>query len=301
MTATSGGGFSLMVEGFGLAAMIETPLVVVDGMRPGPATGLPTWSAQGDLRFVLHAHQGDFPKIVLAPGDAEEAFHLTMLAFNLADKYQTPVAILIDKNLCEHDQSMPVFDYQQYTLDRGKITLEKKDGFERYKLSDDGISQRSVPGSGNFFIANSYEHTAVGHDSEEIEDIDTQMRKRMAKLTTCAKNEDISPKLFGPQTADVTIVSWGSNKGSILEALKQFPNVNFLQVTWINPFPENQVREILNRAKHVINLECNYTAALGGLIKERTGIEISDNMLKYDGRPFFPEEIIEKINSILKK
>jgi 2-oxoglutarate ferredoxin oxidoreductase subunit alpha len=300
MTATSGGGFSLMVEGLGLAAMMETPIVIIDGMRPGPATGLPTWSGQGDLRFVLHAHQGDFPRIVLAPGDPIEAFYLTMQAFNLADKYQTPVVILVDKNICEHDQSMPIFDIATYKIDRGKFTTQKENEFERYKLSADGISLRSVPGSGNFFIANSYEHTTIGHDSEDIEDINNQMRKRMTKLATCATNEDTSPKLYGPQDADVTIVSWGSNKGSILQALHDFPNVNYLHITWMSPFPREAVKTILKKSRHIINIECNYTAALGGLIKENTGIEITDNLLKYDGRPFFPEEISEKLKSILK-
>jgi 2-oxoglutarate ferredoxin oxidoreductase subunit alpha len=300
MTATSGGGFSLMVEALGLSAMMETPIVVIDGMRPGPATGLPTWSGQGDLRFVLHAHQGDFPRIVLAAGDPEEAFHLTMQAFNLADRYQTPVILLVDKNICEHDQSMPVFNFADYEIDRGKFTTEKKENFERYELSDNGISLRSVPGSGNFFIGNSYEHTVVGHDSEEIEDINNQMRKRMRKLLTCASNEDTSPKFYGPEEADVTIVSWGSNKGSILQALKDFPNVNFLHITWMSPFPTEKVKEILGKAKHIINIECNYTAALGGLIKENTGIEITDNFLKYDGRPFFPEEISEKLKGVLQ-
>jgi 2-oxoglutarate/2-oxoacid ferredoxin oxidoreductase subunit alpha len=301
MTATSGGGFSLMVEALGLSAMMETPIVVVDGMRPGPATGLPTWSGQGDLRFVLHAHQGDFPRIVLAPGDPIEAFYLTMQAFNLADKYQTPVIILIDKNICEHDQSMPIFDIKGYEIDRGKFTTKKEDGFERYKLSQDGISLRSVPGSGNFFIGNSYEHTTIGHDSEEISDINSQMHKRMTKLSTCANNEDISPKLYGPKDADVTIVSWGSNKGSILQALKDYPNVNYLHIAWMSPFPSKEVKTILEKSKHIVNVECNYSAALGGLIKENTGIEITDNLLKYDGRPFFPEEISKKLNSILKK
>lgn len=300
MTATSGGGFSLMVEGLGLAAMTETPIVIIDGMRPGPATGLPTWSGQGDLRFVLHAHQGDFPRIVLAPGDPEEAFYLTMQAFNLADKYQTPVIILIDKNICEHDQSTPVFDVTNYTIDRGKFTTVKEAGFERYKLSPDGISTRSVPGSGNFSIGNSYEHTAVGYDSEEIEDINNQMRKRMTKLVTCAVNENTMPKLYGPQDADVTIVSWGSNKGSILQALKDFPNVNYLHITWMCPFPSKAIKTVLEKARNIVNIECNYTAALGGLIKENTGIEIKDNLLKYDGRSFFPEEISEKLKSILK-
>lgn len=301
MTATSGGGFSLMVEGLGLAAMMETPVVIINGMRPGPATGLPTWSGQGDLRFVLHAHQGDFPRIVLAAGDPQEAFFLTMQAFNLADKYQTPVIVLVDKNICEHDQSMPVFDVKNYVIDQGKFTTKKEEGFERYKLSQDGISLRSVPGSGNFFIANSYEHNTIGHDTEEIEDINNQMRKRMAKFTTCAINEDISPKLYGPQDADVTIVSWGSNKGSIIQTLKDFPNVNYLHITWMSPFPATKVKEVLEKAKHIVNIECNYSAALGGLIKEHAGIEIKDNLLKYDGRPFFPEEISEKLNNILQK
>jgi 2-oxoglutarate/2-oxoacid ferredoxin oxidoreductase subunit alpha len=301
MTASSGGGFSLMVEGLGLAAMTETPLVVIEGMRPGPATGLPTWSGQGDLRFVLHAHQGDFPKIVLAAGDAEEAFHLTMNAFNLADKYQTPVILLIDKNLCEHDQSMSVFNFSDYNVDRGKFTTEKKENFERFQLSNDGISERSIPGTGNFFIANSYEHTTIGHDTEEINDINEQMKKRMRKILTCASNEDTTIKLFGPQEADVTIVSWGSNKGSILQAIKDFPNVNFLQVIWMSPFPTEKVQAILQKSKHIINIEANYSAALRGLIKENTGIEITDNFLKYDGRPFFPEEIAEKLNTVLNK
>jgi 2-oxoglutarate/2-oxoacid ferredoxin oxidoreductase subunit alpha len=301
MTATSGGGFCLMTEGLGLAAMMETPIVIINGMRPGPATGLPTWSGQGDLRMVLHAHQGDFPRIVLAAGDPKEAFYLTMQAFNLADKYQTPVIVLVDKNICEHDQSMPFFDISNYEIDRGKFTAKKEDGFERYKLSDDGISMRSVPGSGNYLIGNSYEHTTVGHDTEEIEDINNQMRKRMTKLTTCSNQEDISPKLYGPENADITIVSWGSNKGSILQALKDFPNVNFLHITWMSPFPSEAVKKILEKSKHIINVECNYSASLGGLIKENTGIEITDNFLKYDGRPFFPEEITEKLKSILQK
>ncbi len=301
MTATSGGGFGLMVEGLGLAAMTETPIVVIDGMRPGPATGLPTWSGQGDLRFVLHAHQGDFPRIVLAAGDPLEAFYLTMQAFNLADKYQTPVIVLIDKNICEHDQSMPFFDTANYAIDQGKFTTEKEAEFERYKLSADGISLRSIPGSGNFFIANSYEHATIGYDSEEIKDINSQMSKRMTKLVTCAANEDTSPKLYGPQNADVTIVSWGSNKGSILQALKDFPNVNYLHLTWMSPFPDKAVRAVLEKCKYIINLECNYSAVLAGLIKEKTGIEITDNFLKYDGRPFFPEEINEKLKSVLQK
>jgi 2-oxoglutarate ferredoxin oxidoreductase subunit alpha len=126
------------------------------------------------------------------------------------------------------------------------------------------------------------------------------MQKRMTKLTTCAANEDNSPKLYGPENADVTLVSWGSNKGSILQAIKDHPNVNFLHITWMSPFPVKAVKTVLEKAKHVVDVECNYSAALGGLIRENTGIEITDNLLKYDGRPFFPEEISEKLDRILK-
>jgi 2-oxoglutarate/2-oxoacid ferredoxin oxidoreductase subunit alpha len=300
-TTTSGGGFCLMTEGYGLAAMTETPVVIVYGMRPGPATGLPTWSGQGDLQFVLHAHQGDFPRIVLAAGDAKEAFDLTMQAFNLADKYQTPVILLIDKNICEDDQSYPIFDISTYQFSRGKFSTIRNENYSRYALEEDGISTRTTPGTGNFFIGNSYEHTEKGFDSEETSDINSQMNKRMVKLKMCMQSDAQAPQLFGPQEAEITLVSWGSNKGSILQAIQEFPNVNFLHITWMSPFPAETVKTILIKAKHVIDIECNYTAHLAQLIKEQTGLDIPDKLLKYDGRPIYPEEIREKINNILNK
>jgi 2-oxoglutarate/2-oxoacid ferredoxin oxidoreductase subunit alpha len=297
MTATSGGGFSLMTEGYGLAAMTETPLVIIYGMRPGPATGLPTWSGQGDLQFVLHAHQGDFPRIVLAAGDSKEAFELTMLAFNLADKYQTPVIVLIDKNICEDDCSYPLFDISSYQLSRGKLTGTPDADYSRYAVTDDGISMRTFPGNGNFFIGNSYEHDEKGFDSEDTDVITAQQDKRMKKLQTLAQTDMSSPQLIGPQNADITIVSWGSNKGSIIHAIKEFPNVNYLHLSWMSPFPTTAVKNILANAKHVIDIECNSTAQLAVLIKEQTGFEITDKLLKYDGRPIYPEEIRDKLNT----
>jgi len=300
MTSTSGGGFALMSEGYGLAGMTETPIVIIEGMRPGPATGLPTWSGQGDLQFVLHAHQGDFPRIVLAAGDIEEAFHLTMKALNLAEKYQTPVVLLVDKNICDGDQSYPVFDVSGYKVDRGKVTREKKEDFKRFQLTDDGISLRSIPGFGNYFIANSDEHDEEGFSSEEIDNAVSQHEKRMKKLATCDSQDMEVPQLYGPEDADITIVSWGSNKGSILSALKDFPNVNFMHIVWMNPFPTTAVKNVLTRAKYVIDLEANITGQLAQVIAEKTGIIIADKFLKYDGRPFFPEEIADKLNSVLK-
>jgi len=301
MTSTSGGGFCLMTEGYGLAGMTEVPLVIVEGMRGGPATGLPTWSEQGDLRFVLHASQGEFPRIVLAAGDAKEAFYLTMVAFNLSEKYQTPVVVLIDKNICDHDQTFQVFDYSAYQVNRGKLVLDKLDEYNRYALTSDGVSPRTVPGSGNYFITNSDEHDEEGFDSEEISHRNSQMSKRLSKLSTCAQVDMPKPLIFGPESADITIVSWGSTKGPILESLKNFNNVNYLHLNWISPFPVEQVKDILTKSKYLLDIECNSSAQLAGLIKEHTGIDILDRLLKNDGRPFYPEEISAKINSILNR
>jgi len=299
MTATSGGGFCLMSEGFGLAGMTETPIVIIIGQRPGPATGLPTWTEQGDLRFVLHAHQGDFPRLILAPGDVTEAFHLTMQAFNLADKYQTPVVILVDKQICENHESVSPFNYAKYRIDRGKFTTKKIANYKRYSLSADGISLRAPAGSGNHVIANSDEHTVFGYSSEESSVRQAQMEKRMQKLITCEQKDMPAPILYGPAKADLTIVSWGSNKGAILAALKECSRVNFLHLTWLNPFPTAMVTKILRQAKKVLNIEANYTGQLGGLITEKTGLVLEHNFLKYDGRPFYPEEIITKIKELL--
>ena len=300
LTATSGGGFCLMTEGLGLAGNTEAPLVIVEGMRSGPATGLPTWSEQGDLQFVLHAHQGDFPRIVLAPGDAKEAFDLTKQAFNLADKYQTPIVLLLDKNICDHEQSFQFLDTVGYEINRGKFSTELIPNYQRYKNEPDGISLRSTPGSGNFFVTNSDEHNEEGYSTQEISDRNMMMGKRMKKLETCVREDLPKPQIFGPEKADLTIVSWGSNKGSILEALRSFKNVNYVHLTWLSPFPTDELSKILSTSKMILDVECNFTGQLANLIREKTGIEIRNKLLHYDGRQIYPEDIIEKINFVLK-
>lgn len=297
MTATSGGGFCLMTEGLGLAAMTETPVVIINGMRPGPATGLPSWSGQGDLQFILHAHQGTIPRIVLAAGDGLDAFNLTMKALNLAQKYQTPVILLIDKNICDDDQSYPVFDISGYQLNSGKFTTDFNPNFARYAQEEDGISYRTIPGTGNFFIANSDEHLEAGFSTEESADVVMQADKRMRKQATCEKEDMQPPELFGPASAEITLVSWGSNKNNILHAIRDTIGVNYLHITWMSPFPTAAVKDVLGKAKHIIDIECNSTGQLAELIAEKTGILITDKLLKYDGRPIYPEEIITKLNS----
>jgi 2-oxoglutarate ferredoxin oxidoreductase subunit alpha len=301
MTATSGGGFCLMTEGYGLAGMTETPLVIIEGMRPGPATAMPTWSDQGDLQMILNAAQGDFPRIVLAAGDAKEAFDLTMQAFNLADKYQTPVVLIIDKNICENGQSFPFFDFPDYEIERGKFSTKLIPDFQRYKYSEDGISQRSIPGVSNYFCANSDEHDQTGYSNEDSEIRTKMMEKRMAKLKTCEEQDMKAPQLYGPDQAELTIVSWGSNKGSILQALKSLDNVNYVHLTWANPFPSEALTKMLSKSKYILNIESNYTGHMARLIRENTNIQISESFLKYDGRSFYPEEIVEKIKALRSK
>jgi 2-oxoglutarate ferredoxin oxidoreductase subunit alpha len=294
MTATSGGGFCLMTEAFGLAGMTETPLVIVEGMRGGPATGLPTWNSQGDLMFILNAHQDEFPRIVLSAGDNIEALLLTMEAFHLADKYQTPVVLILDKNICEHEMTVPILpiltDENLSKIDRGKLTTSKVENFKRYSSSEDGVSMRTIPGSGNFMIANSDEHDEMGFSCETSENRILQMNKRMKKMETVKKDMP-NIKLIGHPNAELTVVSWGSNKGSILEAMKVSEKINFLHLTWMNPFPSEEVSKILKNSKKTLLVEANYSGQLGNLIRQKTGIEISDKLLKYDGRPFFIEEL----------
>ncbi|MDO8626405.1 MAG: 2-oxoacid:acceptor oxidoreductase subunit alpha [Candidatus Magasanikbacteria bacterium] len=301
MTATAGGGFCLMTEGYGLSGITETPLVIIEGMRPGPATGLPTWTEQGDLQFVLRAHQSDFPRIVLAPGDIQECFEMTRQAFNLAEKYQTPVVVMIDKHLCEGFTSLAPFIGKDFQIERGKLVLKKQANYERYALARDGISLRSIPGLGNNVIANSDEHDTRGYSNEEIENRNSQMEKRMQKLVTCAREDMPAPKFYGHKDAAITIVSWGSNKGAILEALPNLKDVNFLQLDWLNPFPAQAVAKILGRARQILNIECNYSGQMRGWIAEQTGIKINHSFLKYDGRPMYPEEVVREVKKVLKR
>lgn len=308
MVATSGGGFSLMVEGTSLAGMIEQPVVIILGQRPGPATGLPTWTTQSDLHFALNAGQGEFPRLMLAPGDAEEAFYLTTVAFNLADKYQTPTFVLVDKFLCE---SYFTVDYEtlsqrKVTIDRGKLMTPEEQAVnaevKRYLLTDDGISPRPIPGRvKGVFHSNSDEHDEYGYSIEESFLTKSMIEKRMKKMAV-AQNVAPPPTLYGLPDAQHTLVGWGSTKMSVLEAMQQLKNagkeklVNYLHLNWINPFPANAVKDILNRAKHIIDIEGNYNSQMADWIQIKTGIVIKDKINKYDGRPFFPAEIIAYVN-----
>ena len=311
LAATSGGGFSLMVEGLGLAAQTEVPLVIIEGMRPGPATGFPTWTGQGDLRFVMHAAQDDFPRIVVAPGDFLEAFTYTMQAFNLAEKYQLLVIVLTDKYLNEGHGTVATEKFKiqnsEFKIERGKILTdqeaEQQTDYKRYAFVADGISPRSIPGQkGGIGLSGSDEHDERGLYNEEAENRIKMMDKRFAKLEQAIK-EFSTPVLYGEKEASLTILGFGSTKLPVLEAMKWLKaegiTVNFLQVAFLHPFPDEQVSQIIKNAKKTLVIEGNKTGQFEGLIRERIGLSINHNFRKYDGRPFYPEEIVEKVKSLL--
>lgn len=295
MVATSGGGFALMVEGLSLAGMIEAPLVIDMGMRVGPATGMPTWTEQGELRFVIHAGHGEFARIVLAPSNAEEAHMLTTHAFNLADRYQIPVFVLTDKYLNESLWCVSENSFKgDGVIDRGKLVkkeeLPSNDSFKRYQVTVDGVSPRSLPGMphGQYF-ANSYEHDETGHVTEVAEKRTAMAKKRLAKFASIQK-DIMPPVVLGPESADITFVTWGTSKGPALEAIAG-KSANIIHFPWLYPFPTEATKTLLGRAKRIIDVEQNGTGQLASLIREHTGIEIKEKILKFDGRPLYPDEI----------
>lgn len=303
MVATSGGGFALMVEGLSWAGMIEAPLVIDLGMRVGPSTGMPTWTEQGELQFAIHAGHGEFPRIILAPADAADTYTLTIQAFHLADKFQVPVFVLTDKYLNESQWCVPKsLMTADVVVDRGKLAwdIPPDKPFKRYDLdAPDGISARSVPGTKNgFYIANSYEHDEQGFVTEDPEKRIAMATKRLKKAI--AIRADITPpQMYGDQEAEITFVSWGSTRGAILEAIKLMnkkgKTAKLVHFPWLYPFPVEEAMKLLSAQTRIIDVEQNATGQLAALIRQETGILIKETLLKFDGRPFYPEEIVEKV------
>jgi 2-oxoglutarate ferredoxin oxidoreductase subunit alpha len=305
MVATSGGGFSLMNEGLGSAAMTETPIVVVLCQRPAPATGLPTWTEQGDMLFAVHASHGEFLRVVIAPGDPQECFYLTGEAFNLADKYQIPVIIMLDKYLSESHWAYDKFDFKKITVDRGKLLTAIKDKageYKRYSDTEDGISSRAVVGIKNgIHIANSDEHDEKGYSEESSYNRKLIVDKRFRKIKKLIE-EIPPPKIYGPTDAEITIWSWGSCKGPILEAMEilnqKEKKVNLIHFTFLYPFESESIEGIIGESNKNVVVENNKTSQLSKLIMMSTGHKIKNKILKYSGRQFLPGEIVSGIEKI---
>lgn len=310
MVATSGGGFSLMVEAYGLAAMTETPLVIVNAQRPGPATGLPTWTEQGDLRFVLHAAQGDFPRVVLAPSDPVECFSVMPLAFNLADRYQTPVIVLTDKELAENVVTCDPPSTRGLSIDRGPIVSRGKvDGdvelFARYAEVPSGVSPRPYPGTpGLPYMANSDEHDVHGLSNERPAVRIAQHGKRLRKMAGLA-GELTEPEVIGPRRAEVSVLTWGSSKGPVLDALdllsRQGIAANAMVPMAMSPFPTKAVGQFLHQAKRLVVIENNATGQFAGLIQEQIGAAVPDRIVRSDGRQFEAVELSVELTARVGK
>ena len=306
-TSTAGPGFSLMSEGIGFAAMTEAPgPVVVLWQRGGPSTGLPTRQSQQDLSFAVQPSHGEFPHIVIAPGDAVEAARYTYLAFNWGDRYQMPVVVLADKMMANSSYTVADLGLDELPVDVGEIWSPTANGDEpylRHKLTKSGISPRAIFGTpGGTFVTTTDEHTERGRIDEEVQNRIDQMDKRMGKLELVAKElpEDDQYQLHGPADADITVVAWGSTRGPIMDAMPVLESehgisVNHLQVRLMRPFPAEGVRRVLDQARRPILLEENYLGQLGMLIAEQTGFQLEHKALKYDGRPFSQDEVVEAV------
>ena len=300
MVGTSGGGFALMVEGVSLAGMTETPIVVTVAQRPGPATGLPTRTAQEDLNFVLHAGHGEFPRAIFAPGTIEECFHLSRRALRLAEAVQTPIFILTDQFLSDSYRAVAPSE-----LDSGPHGREDADPsgvispYHRFALTESGVSPRLLPGqSKHLVVAGSDEHTEDGHLTEDL-----VIRKRMAekrlKKVERIRREVIPPAFMGDRKPDLLLVSWGSTRGSALEAAaqlrstkKKVANLHFSQV-W--PLVPNQFIARLKEAREVVAIEGNALGQLASLIRRESGFEIKKRVNRYDGLPITPEFILREL------
>ncbi len=305
MTATSGGGFSLMCETVGLAAMTETPIVIVVAQRPGPSTGIATYTGQEDLRTVLHASQSEFPRVVVAPGDVDECYQRIQEAFNISEVFQLPVIVLIDKYLGESHMSTEPFK-QEIKIERGKITAQNGN-YKRYRLVNDGVSPRVLPSTPNVIVrGQSSEHTEEGFATPNATVRTKMVEKRFRKLPHIEKYiEKLEPvKTYGYEDAETLIIAWGSTKGPLLEAMKILEEdqvkVRFMQICYLEPFPSSIVRQMIEKHKIIVDVEGNKTGQLAGLIREKTGIEIGEKILRYDGRPFSPGMLAARIKEVLK-
>ncbi|QQR77459.1 MAG: 2-oxoacid:acceptor oxidoreductase subunit alpha [Candidatus Moraniibacteriota bacterium] len=296
MVTTSGGGFALMCESVSLAGMMELPIVIHIAQRPGPATGLPTRTEQGDLELTLYAGHGEFPRAIFSPGTHEEAFETMQQAFRMAEKWQSPVFLLSDQYFLDTVSTVPqdVFVATSETRD----IIETSKDYERYTLTENGVSPRGIPGWGEgLVVVDSDEHTEDGHLTERLDMRVLMMDKRMKKLAGLAADV-LLPVRLGAEGAETILVGWGSTHGAIAEALEKSgrTDIAYLHFRQIYPLPVN-AKELFKNSKNILVIENNYSGQFASLL-EKHGISVSERVVKYDGEPFGVEELTEKISSI---
>jgi 2-oxoglutarate ferredoxin oxidoreductase subunit alpha len=298
MLGTSGGGFDLMTEAVSLQGMTEIPLVVYLAQRAGPSTGMPTYTMQGDLNLALNCGHGEFPRVVIAPGDAKDAFSKTIEAFYLAYKYGVISIILSDKHLAE---SYFTFDeFEEPKIKGSRFILDNIKDFKTYEITKDSVLKRTVPDVATVKV-NSYEHDEFGFTTED-KDVAKKMqekrRKKFEALEKEVRKKFEMAKIFGK--GENLIISFGSTKGAIIDALETLKDFRFLQILYLSPFPKEIVKRELKKAKNALIIENNAFGQLGNLLKENVGIELNE-ILKYDGRPFTSEEIVFNIRRLMNE
>lgn len=302
MVATSGGGFALMVEGVSLAGMTETPILIVVAQRPGPATGLPTRTEQGDLEFILHAGHGEFPRAIFAPTTIEECFHLTRKALILAEKYQSPIFLLTDQFLADSYRAVAPFEID--ALDATSVGSSPEEvslPYQRYALTDSGVSPRLLPGqSTHLVVCDSDEHTSDGHITEDLTVRILMVEKRLRK-SAGLRAEVTPPEYQGDNRPEVLFVTWGSSCGAVVEAAAELrlrghrtAALCFAQV-W--PLIPDQFLSYLQGADNVVMVEGNATAQFTRMICRETGLDLPHRILRYDGLPITPEYILGQFQS----
>ncbi|NOZ21881.1 MAG: 2-oxoacid:acceptor oxidoreductase subunit alpha [Planctomycetes bacterium] len=296
MTTTSGGGFALMCEGLSLAGIMELPILIMDSQRPGPATGLPTRTAQQDLQFVLYAGHGEFPRAVFAPGTPGQAYEITRRAVETAHRFQTPVILLIDQYLADLQRNMPELDKTYDPIDRCVETSPPPDYF-RYAVTDNGVSPRAIPAHGAFVILDSDEHYDNGHITEDLDVRMAQQDKRMRKLNGMIA-EALPPELYGPEDAETLLIAWGSTYGPCREAVdilnadgRSAAMLHFAQV-W--PLKVGAIQAVVGERKRVIAVEGNATGQFASILREGGVLGECEKILRYDGMPFTGQEIAER-------
>lgn len=311
--ASAGPGLSLMMESIGLSGMTETPFVIINTQRGGPSTGLPTKQEQSDLMQMIYGTHGDIPKIVVAPNDAEDAFYLTVEAFNLAEEYQCPVIILSDLQLSLGKQTVKSLDYSKIEIKRGELLqsdIEREEDdkgyFRRYALTGNGISPRPIPGvKGGIHHITGVEHNEEGKPSEAASNRQAQMEKRMRKTENLVIEKPVESN-EKHEAADILYIGFISTKGAINEGAERLESqgvkVNTLQIRQLHPFPKDTIQQAIDRASKVVVAEHNYQGQLSNILKMNTKVEEKlVNQTKYDGTPFLPHEIEDKGLEIVKE
>ena len=299
MTGTSGGGFCLMTEGVGLAAMSETPVVVVVAQRPGPSTGLPTRTSQGDLAFVLSAGQDDFPRAVLAPGTPAQGYLLGAKALRLAERYQTPVFILTDQYFADAQFTYTARDFPPVGPPPASPFGASGKDYERYSLTEDGVSPRRFPGFGpEIVVADSDEHTPDGHLTEDLSVRIQMHNKRLMKLKGLYGDMG-NITTMGDPAAPLVLMTWGSSSGAVAEAVARLGQsgtpARLVHLAELWPFPRRAVAEALQEAAKIVLVEGNATGQLHRLVRQETGFKADHLVVRYDGLPFTPEYILREL------